>query len=585
MACAKKRIKLNMAKTSWRIWVLVIALIIALALMINFKAFSGGVEINDVNVNSSAFNAGISRGEILKEINQVKINSIIEFYNEISKIKITPKTLTIQTENKLITYQTSQIDFSIDNKTVSFVSGDSEKAGLKVGMIVESIDNYSLESFSFSDIKKEIEPSVKIEILTDAGDYIFLTTKDPGITVTKLSKWNIKTGLDIQGGSRALVSPEKKLDSQEMVNFKAIIEQRLNTYGIKDVVIRDASNPFTDEQYLIIEIAGATPKELQELISQQGKFEAKIGNDTVFVGGAGDIKHVCQGDGSCEFVEPAQLSGNAYLARFSFSIDLSPKAAQRQAQATARLSENLSQGKGYLNETIDLYLDDTLLDKLLISSGLKGKEVTTVTISGSGVGNSKADAVKDAQNSMKKLQTILITGSLPFKIKIDKIDTISPTVGQEFMQSIILAIIAVFVAVSLIIYLRFKKPKIVIPVIITLISELILTLGLAALIKWNLDLPSIAGIIAALGTGVDDQIVMIDESETSKSYSLKERIKRAFFIIFAAYATVIVSLIPLWFAGAGMLKGFALTTAIGITVGVFITRPAFAEFLKIIKKE
>ncbi len=574
-----------MAKVSWKIWLLVIALIIALALIINFKAFSGGVEINDINTNSSAFNAGIARGEILKEINGVKINSIPEFYNEISKIQIVPRTLTIQTEDKLITYQTSQIDFSIDNRTVSFVSGDSEKAGLKVGMIVESIDNYSLASFSFSDIRKEIEPSVKIEILTDVNDYIFLTTKDPGITVTKLSKWNVKTGLDIQGGSRALISPEKKLDAQEMINFKSVIEQRLNTYGIKDVVIRDASNPFTSEQYLIIEIAGATPKELQELISQQGKFEAKIGNSTVFVGGMGDIKHVCQGDGSCEFVEPAQLSGSSYFAKFSFTIDLSPKAAQRQAQATSRLSENLSQGKGYLNETIDLYLDDTLLDKLLISSDLKGKEVTTVTISGSGVGNSKADAVKDSQNSMKKLQTILITGSLPFKIRIDKIDTISPTVGQEFNQNIIFAIIAIFIVVCLIIYLRFRKLKIVLPVIITLASEVILTLGIAALIKWNLDLPSIAGIIAAIGTGVDDQIVMIDESETSKEYGIKERIKRAFFIIFAAYATVMVSLVPLWFAGAGLLKGFALTTAIGITVGVFITRPAFAEFLKIIKKD
>jgi preprotein translocase subunit SecD len=118
-----------------------------------------------------------------------------------------------------------------------------------------------------------------------------------------------------------------------------------------------------------------------------------------------------------------------------------------------------------------------------------------------------------------------------------------------------------------------------------MVSELLLTLGIAALIKWNLDFPSIAGIIAAIGTGVDDQIVMIDESTASKQYSIKERIKRAFFIIFSAYATVIASLIPLWFAGAGLLKGFALTTAIGITVGVFITRPAFGDILSKITKE
>jgi len=118
-----------------------------------------------------------------------------------------------------------------------------------------------------------------------------------------------------------------------------------------------------------------------------------------------------------------------------------------------------------------------------------------------------------------------------------------------------------------------------------LIAEAILTLGVAALIKWNLDLPSIAGIIAAIGTGVDDQIVMLDESETSRSYTIKERIKRAFFVIFSAYAVALVSLFPLWFAGAGLLRGFALTTAIGITVGVFITRPAFADILSKLSKD
>jgi preprotein translocase subunit SecD len=33
-------------------------------------------------------------------------------------------------------------------------------------------------------------------------------------------------------------------------------------------------------------------------------------------------------------------------------------------------------------------------------------------------------------------------------------------------------------------------------------------------------------------------------------------------------------------AGAGLLKGFAITTIIGISVGVFITRPAFGDMIK-----
>ena len=48
--------------------------------------------------------------------------------------------------------------------------------------------------------------------------------------------------------------------------------------------------------------------------------------------------------------------------------------------------------------------------------------------------------------------------------------------------------------------------------------------------------------------------------------------------------TVVVAMIPLIFAGAGLLKGFAITTIIGITIGVFVTRPAYSSFVEIMLK-
>jgi len=115
-------------------------------------------------------------------------------------------------------------------------------------------------------------------------------------------------------------------------------------------------------------------------------------------------------------------------------------------------------------------------------------------------------------------------------------------------------------------------------------SEAIITLAVASLINWNLDAPSIAGIIAGLGTGVNDQIVIIDEA-VSKRGSLKERIKNALFIILGAFFTIIAAMLPLFWAGAGLLKGFALTTIIGVTIGIIITRPAFSDIIKNILKE
>ncbi len=80
---------------------------------------------------------------------------------------------------------------------------------------------------------------------------------------------------------------------------------------------------------------------------------------------------------------------------------------------------------------------------------------------------------------------------------------------------------------------------------------------------------------------------MEDTYETIRKHKWKIVISfaLAFFIIFASYFVGVASMVPLWFAGAGLLKGFALTSIIGITVGVLITRPAFGAMVEDLLKE
>lgn len=186
---------------------------------------------------------------------------------------------------------------------------------------------------------------------------------------------------------------------------------------------------------------------------------------------------------------------------------------------------------------------------------------------------------------MKKMQTILITGSLPYKLKIVKLDTISPLLGQRFNYLILLTGLVGLLAVSIIIFIRYRNFKASLALLVTSFSEVIIILGVAALINWNLDLPSIVGILVTICTGVDQQIVILDESKSKRIESMKEKLKNALFIVVSAFFTVFVSLLPLFWAGAGLLKGFALTTMIGLTIGVLITRPAFADMLKIIDQK
>ena len=79
--------------------------------------------------------------------------------------------------------------------------------------------------------------------------------------------------------------------------------------------------------------------------------------------------------------------------------------------------------------------------------------------------------------------------------------------------------------------------------------------------------------------------MIIDEelaSRNQSAYNWKEKLKRSFFIIMGSYSTVIAAMIPLLLIGAGLLKGFAIVTIIGATIGVFVTRPAYARIIEVL---
>ena len=452
--------------------------------------------------------------------------------------------------------------------------------GLKTGSVITSIDGQKvtdLNSYN-SAIAGKFIPGVntKLTIGTTSGDYTFYGENLSEVTVSGIPKSNLKLGLDLAGGARALVQAENhSLTQSELSDLVQITQNRLNAFGLTDLQVSPVSD-LSGNNYMKIEIAGATPKDLQELISQQGKFEAKIGNSTVFEGGSRDVSSVGR-DAQNAGIGTCGSDGNGgYVCPFHFNIVLSGAAAEREANITSTIPV---QG-GYLTQKLDLFLDDNLVESLQISEGLRGRVTTQIQISGSGTGATQDAALANANSEMKKLQTILMTGSLPFKLQIIKLDTISPMLGENFTNYIFLAGVVAILSVSAIIFVRYKRWKASLSIILTTTSEVLIILGFAALIQWNLDLPSIAGILATIGTGVDDLIVLMDETGSNKTLSIKQRLKRAFSIILAAYFTALVSLLPLMWAGAGLLKGFAITTIIGISVGVFITRPAFGELLK-----
>jgi preprotein translocase subunit SecD len=188
------------------------------------------------------------------------------------------------------------------------------------------------------------------------------------------------------------------------------------------------------------------------------------------------------------------------------------------------------------------------------------------------------------QLKANELQIHLRAGALPVKVDVLGAGQVSAELGSKFKSQVLIAGIIALILVAIVVSLRYKQPNIVIPMLATSFSEVIILLGVTVIIGFQLDLPTITGIIAVIGTGIDHLIIITDEvlaggaMPPDKVY--RSRLTKAFTIIFSAAATVLVAMSPLLIMGFGALRGFAVITIIGVLIGVFIARPAYAEIIQ-----
>ncbi len=375
-------------------------------------------------------------------------------------------------------------------------------------------------------------------------------------SIAAISILGIDEGLDLKGGSTIQLELEQPVDTSTMNTVTAVLDKRLNIFGVKDVKVYPSGN-----QNVIVEIAGVQPDDVAKIVGSNGKFEAKINNQTALVGS--DITQV----------KTYQVTGTEWEVPFTVSLE----GANRFAEVA----------KGQAGVPVDMYLDDQLITSPEVSAELaNGQASTEVQISGT------ESTKEEAQAQAKSIHTLLQSGALPVKVKIVGVSSVSAELGAQFVNGALVAGVLALLVISAIIIIRYRNPLLVIPIMLTSIAELILILGAAAAISWNIDLAAIAGILAAIGTGVDDQIIITDEvikgfKEKKKISGVRKHIKSAFFIIFAAAGTLVAAMLPLFYigfsrgaTGIGVLSGFAFTTVLGVLIGIFITRPVYAKFIE-----
>jgi protein-export membrane protein SecD len=493
---------------------------------------------------------------------------------------------------------------------------------IELGEIIYSIDGLPV---NHDLLAKDYYGVVKVD--TNKGTKYISVNGTLGVGADPLPTTNIKFGLDLKGGVRAILQPNLSTNAT-LEQIISTLEERINFYGLRESVFRPVY--YEGKGFVEISIAGGTKEELKSLIESQGNFEAKIPfvlpvannqaalkldkNYDIFVKNSSIIINsetvnygesfslsgiditfngiyqskvnltasVFNGNDIITiFIDPQRTriekAGSGY--KWTFGVQLSSNGAQKFAWVTSNTN---ARGDGYLDAPIVFYLDNRFIDSLNIAVGLKGKAETEIAISGG------ATTSKEASKAMIQLQSILRSGALPTTVEIVQLDTISPTLGAGFLKNAISAAGAALIGVIIIVSLRYRKPKLVVPMIFISITEILIVIGMSVVIGWTIDLAAIAGLIASVGTGISDQIIILDRTlrkEAEYEETLHEKIKKAFFVVFGTAGTVIAAMLPLLFTGFGMLRGFALITIVGVLVGILITRPAYGVIIEHIKKD
>ncbi len=408
---------------------------------------------------------------------------------------------------------------------------------------------------------------------------------NPGIHLGKFVRTlDTVLGLDLQGGMQILLEadlPESTaVDTQALQDVRTILENRSNALGVGESNFQTAGSrrvvgefPGITDSQQVVNVIKQTG--LLEFVSMDISNPAPVGStiQTDFAQ-SGDATQPTTGAAPTDTTTTDQvyhtvMTGAALdqvsvttdqMGQYVVSFILKPDAKELFATHT---TENVGNVLAIV------------LDKQVISTPRINTAITE------GQGEISGNFTNKSAND---LAVQLRYGSLPVPMKVVESRVVGPTLGQDSLNRSVLAGAIGFALVVLFMIIYYRLPGAL--AILAIISYAAITLALFKFIPVTLTLPGIAGFLLSTGGALDANILMFErlKEELHGGRNLRVAVdyswKRAWpSIRDSNVATLITSAILFWFGsayGATIVKGFALTLALGMLISlfsaIFITR-------------
>ncbi len=398
-----------------------------------------------------------------------------------------------------------------------------------------------------------------------------------GIKIKKEFKTHL--GLDLKGGSHLVFETNTSKIKQEdlkdaLDSARNIIEKRVNFFGVSEPVVQTVKSG--SSYRIAIDLPGiSNTDEAIKLIGKTAQLEFTEEDTSI------DPQIATQTPLFARVTKKTGLTGQ-HIQKASVNFDNQtgkPQVALAFNKEGADLFEKITQRN--VGKPVGIFLDNMPLSI---------PTVQQVITDGNAVITGSFDV-----DEAKKLAIAINSGALPLPIKLIEQRNIGPTLGAtEVNKSVYAGIIGLLmVLVFMIGYYR----KLGVIASLALIIYGMISLAIFRLIPVVLTLPGVAGFILSIGMAVDSNILIFEriKEELRKGKEFEVAVKLGFgraidAIKDANITTLTVAFIlfnPLnweFLPQFGMVRGFALTLAIGVATslftGIVITRRLIDIFYK-----
>ena len=365
------------------------------------------------------------------------------------------------------------------------------------------------------------------------------------ISVVIIKVKPIPLGLDLVGGSRIVLEAQTTkniptIDNDTMDGLKAAIENRVNALGVSETMVQRMG-----ERRLLVEIPNvADPKYAREIIGETAELDFKkpiLDKNKAIIG--------WESSGlSGEDLKRAEVATDN-VGNWIISLQFNLQGAEKFAKLT----------REFLNYPIAIYFN--------------GQNISQPTVQSEITGGMAQITGEFTHDEAKKVVDFLNAGALPVPAEIVEENTVGPTLGADSLDKSKTAGIIGIVAVMIFMILQYRVLGVIANVALVVYALIVFAIFKA--IPVTLTLAGIAGFVLSIGMAVDANILIFERTkEELKSgrtlfTAINSGFDRAFTSIFDSNMSTIIICVILYFLGSNIVKGFALTLAIGVLVSMF----------------